>query len=133
VAGEPVPAPPPAPTASSTGLDPRLAVLLTYLGWWITGLVFLAVEKRHRHVRFHAAQSVVLFGTLSAVMLLLPLAAVGLLLISPGATEALARANGMVWILAAVLWVVLVVKAMRGETWRVPLVAPLADRLVAVA
>lgn len=129
------PAPPVAseagPPASSTGLEPRLAVLLTYLGWWITGLVFLAVEKQHRGVRFHAAQSLVLFGTLSVVMFVLAGAAVVSLLAAPAVGQAVVGVNQLVWLIAAVLWVVLVLKAIRGESWRVPMAAPLADRLAA--
>lgn len=122
----------PAPgTGSSTGLEPKLAVLLAYLGWWITGLVFLAVEKEHRQVRFHAAQSLVLFGTLSVVMFLLSAAMVVSFVAVPAMGRALAGLNQAIWLLAAVLWVVLVLKAVRGESWRVPMVAPLADRLSA--
>jgi uncharacterized membrane protein len=36
----------------------------------------------------------------------------------------------LVWAGAAVLWLVLVLRAWRGEVWRVPLVATLADRIV---
>ena len=36
------------------------AALLSYVLGWITGLVFLLIDKRP-YVRFHAAQSVVVF------------------------------------------------------------------------
>ena len=36
----------------------------------------------------------------------------------------------LVWAGAAGLWLVLVLRAWRGEVWRVPLVAALADRIV---
>ena len=47
-------------TLSSTGLEPKLAGLLTYLFGPITGVVFLVLEKKSSFVRFHAMQSTAL-------------------------------------------------------------------------
>ncbi len=43
---------------TSTGLDPKVAGLLTYLAGWISGLILYLVEKENREIRFHAAQSI---------------------------------------------------------------------------
>jgi uncharacterized membrane protein len=37
--------------------------LLAYLFGWVTGLVFFLIEKEHREVRFHAAQSILVSVT----------------------------------------------------------------------
>ena len=42
---------------SSTGLKANIVGLLCYLGIWITGIIFLVIEKKSQFVRFHAAQS----------------------------------------------------------------------------
>ena len=55
---------------TSTGVDARLSSVLCYAGWWVTGLVFLFAERRHSGVRFHAAQSIVVFGALSVALFL---------------------------------------------------------------
>ena len=55
---------------TSTGVDARLASVLCYAGWWVTGLVFLFAERRQPGVRFHAAQSLVVFGALSVALFL---------------------------------------------------------------
>ncbi|WP_364152612.1 DUF4870 domain-containing protein [Paenibacillus sp. LPE1-1-1.1] len=47
------------PDSSSTGLDPKVAGLLCYLGGFITGIIFLVLEKNSRFVRLHAVQSIV--------------------------------------------------------------------------
>ena len=47
---------------TSTGLQENIAALLSYLGWWITGIVFLLLEPDNKFVRFHAIQSILLFG-----------------------------------------------------------------------
>ena len=51
--------------ASTTKLEPNIAGLLCYLGVWITGIIFLIIEKRDKFVRFHAMQSVIVFGFLA--------------------------------------------------------------------
>ena len=56
--------------STSTGIDARLASVLCYAGWWVTGLVFLFAERRNQNVRFHAAQSLIVFGALSAALFL---------------------------------------------------------------
>jgi uncharacterized membrane protein len=115
--------------ASSTGLDERLAAVLCYSVWWITGGLFLLLEQRHRTIRFHAAQSLVLFGALSALLVAFGgLTALALVLSSQ--TYQLMRVVGdLLSVGAAVLWLVLVLRAWRGDVWRVPLVAALADRV----
>lgn len=115
---------------SSTGLDVRLASVLCYSVWWITGGLFLLLERQHRTVRFHAAQSLLLFGAMSVLLGGLGALSAVALLVS-GQTYQLVRVFGdVVWAGAAVVWLVLVLRAWRGDVWRVPLVAALADRVV---
>jgi uncharacterized membrane protein len=49
----------PAAAFPTAGLDENVAGLLSYIVGWITGLVFLLIDKRP-FVRFHAAQSIAL-------------------------------------------------------------------------
>ncbi len=46
---------------SSTGLDPKLGALLSYLLGIIGGIIFLVIEKDNKYVRFHAAQYIVVW------------------------------------------------------------------------
>ncbi|MBN1862435.1 MAG: hypothetical protein JW790_02190 [Dehalococcoidales bacterium] len=55
-------------TGSSTNLKPNTAGLLCYLGVWVTGIIFLIIERKNRIVRFHAMQSLVTFGILGIVI-----------------------------------------------------------------
>jgi len=57
-----------APT--TLGIPERWERVLTYLGGWITGIIFLLIEQSNQTVRRHAAQSTVIFGALSIVGLL---------------------------------------------------------------
>lgn len=114
---------------TSTGVDQRLASVLCYAGWWVTGLVFLFAERQHRGVRFHAAQSLVLFGALSAVMLALGAASAAALLVPGLAFQLVQTVGNLVWLGAVALWVVLLVRTWRGDSWRVPLVGAWAERI----
>jgi uncharacterized membrane protein len=116
--------------ATSTGVEPRLAVILSYAAWWLSGLVFLIIEQQHRGVRFHAAQSLVLFGGLSIVIGLLSMLYVGMWVVSAPAFQVARVLVFAVWIVAVVLWLVLMVRTLKGETWRVPFVAEIADKVV---
>jgi uncharacterized membrane protein len=116
---------------TSTGVEPRLSAILSYTAWWVSGLVFLIIEQQHRTVRFHAAQSLVLFGGLSVLIGLLSIASVGMLVVSTAAFQAARLLVYLVWIAAVALWLLLMYRTYRGDTWRVPFVGDLAERIAA--
>jgi uncharacterized membrane protein len=114
------------PTASTqSGLSENVAGLLCYLLGWITGLIFYFIDKRP-FVRFHAAQSIVVFGGLTVIRVVL-----AMLFVSSG-VGGISMGFGLltlVSILGFVLWVLLMVKAYQGEKFRIPLAADLADQM----
>lgn len=119
-----------APTASSTGLSPRLAAPLAYGGWWITGLVMWLVERRDRYVRFHAAQSIAAFGVVALLIGAFSALAVASLSFLPSAFVPFLWAAGITWVAGLVLWGISMWKTAAGEPWRIPIVADLADRIM---
>ena len=50
---------------SNTGLDSNIAALLSYVLGWVTGLIFFLIEQKDEYVRFHALQSIIVFGSIS--------------------------------------------------------------------
>jgi uncharacterized membrane protein len=97
----------------------RLLAIAAYLGGLMTGVIVLTVEKRDRFVRFHAMQSVVTFGTvLVAYLALTSLPVVGTLLVVP-------LRVGVVF-----LWLVLMLKAWSGESYKLPWAGDLAEHLL---
>jgi uncharacterized membrane protein len=119
---------------SATGLDSNLAGALTYLFGFVTGIVFLVVERRDEYVRWHAAQSIAVFGGL--VALNVGLTVVGIVLglaldgIVGGLIGVLLSLVGLVVGLAGlVAWIGLMVTAYQGKTVRVPVFAGVADRI----
>src|SRR5580692_7256697 len=53
-----------------SGMSENVAALLSYLLGWVTGIIFFLIDKRP-FVRFHAAQSIVVFGGLTVIRIVL--------------------------------------------------------------
>lgn len=117
---------------ASTGLDSRLAAVLAYSAWWLTGLAFLALERRDQDVRFHAAQSAAVFGAASLVIGCAYATALPLMLVSAPAARVLVTVANVTWLLAVLLWAWLIYEAAHARRWAVPgwggVVARLAGR-----
>jgi len=110
--------------SSGTKLEPNIAGLLCYVAWWITGLVFLLIEKDDDFIRFHAMQSIVTFGAITIVNILLYI-----LWFIPGVGWIFgALFATILWILAVVLWIILMIKAYQGEKFKLPLLGDLAEK-----
>ncbi|HUQ88190.1 MAG TPA: hypothetical protein VM096_11565 [Vicinamibacterales bacterium] len=114
---------------TSTGVDARLASMLCYAGWWVTGLIFLFAERKHPDVRFHAAQSIVVFGVLSVALFVCGGASAIAFFVLPVTFQMIQAFGNALWFGAVVLWLVLLVRTWRGETWRVPVAGDLAMKI----
>jgi uncharacterized membrane protein len=55
------------------GIDERFERVLCYALGWITGLIFLVIERRNAAVRRHAYQSLVVFGALTVISIVIGL------------------------------------------------------------
>lgn len=115
-----------------SGLPENIAALLSYLLGWITGLIFLLIDKRP-YVRFHAAQSIVVFLGLHILRALLgTIFGVGWWFGGFGGWEVSALGAvllNLVSLLTLVLWVVLMVKAFQGVRFKLPLAGEIAETL----
>jgi uncharacterized membrane protein len=108
---------------SSTGLKANIAGLLCYLGAWVTGIIFLIIEKKSQFVRFHAAQSLVVFGAITIVNILLSIIFSHFWFLGT-------FLNGIIGLGAFILWVVLMYKAYQGETYKLPIAGDIASGIV---
>jgi len=98
---------------TSSGLPRNMAAALCYVGVWVTGLIFLLLEKEDKFVRFHAMQSLATFGALT-ILAMVPI--VGWFL-SP-----------FVMLAGFVLWLVCIFKAYQGEEFKLPIVGDFAKK-----
>ncbi len=104
---------------TSSGLEENVAGLLCYILGWVTGLVFILIEQENKFVRFHAMQSIVVFGAITVVAFVF-----GWIPIIGGII------SWILWILGLVLWIVLMVKAYQGAKYKVPWAGNLAEKWV---
>ncbi len=98
---------------TSTGLDENIAGLLCYVLGWVSGIIFLLIEQDNKFVRFHATQSIIVFGIVTVAGIILSFVPfIG-------------------WLVPAIffiLWVVLMVKAYQGTRYKIPWAGNLAER-----
>lgn len=117
--------------ASAGGLQENVAGLLCYVLGWLTGLIFLLIDKRP-FVRFHAFQSLIAFGALHLFSIIL--SAVGF----AGGFSGM-FGGGMTWsfswmllslinLIGLIAWIVCMVKAFQGERFKLPLVGDIAAK-----
>jgi uncharacterized membrane protein len=98
---------------------------------WVTGIIFLIIDKRPT-VRFHAAQSIVVFGGISVLLWILrEVFYANIVLAGFGMGWSFGfLLYSVVELGTAILWILLMVKAYQRQMFRVPVAANLADSLV---
>ena len=102
---------------SSTGMQPNLAALLSYVVGIITGVIFFLIEKENKFVRFHAMQSILTFGfflVANAVLAFIPVIGWSLMPI--------------LGIVQLIVWILLMVKSYQGEQFKLPVLGDIAEK-----
>ena len=109
---------------SSTGMEPKIAVLVSHVGFlvgagWLSGLIIYLLEKENRFVKFHAMQSLVI-GVAEAILLivtgLLMLVFIGFICFP------------LVLAAALVIRIIIIMKANNGEYYKFPWLGEMADK-----
>jgi len=104
---------------TSTGLAENVAGLLCYVLGWVSGIVFLIIEPENKFVRFHAFQSIIVFGIISLIGIVFsPIPVLG------GIITWLASIVGFI------LWIVLMVMAVQSRKYKIPWAGNLAEKWV---
>lgn len=102
---------------TTLGIDENIEALLCYVLGWVTGIVFLALERENKFVRFHAAQSLAVFLPLFvAVIILGAIPFIGWIL------------SLILSILTLLLWLFLMFKAFQGEKYKLPIAGDFAEK-----
>ena len=115
------PPPPPSQPAPSGGTpaasNSKTNVILAYLLWWITGLIFLFVGKDDPDVKWNAAQSVVVLG--------------GIWLIGLIVSIIFAPVGAVIYLVAFVYWIIFLVGAFNYQGGRIkaPGIGQFTDQL----
>ena len=116
------------------------AAVLSYVLGWVTGIIFFLIDRRP-YVRFHAAQSIVTFGGLHVIRMLIA----GLFGFGWWYRGGFGLGYGhlggfgfgvlllvLFGIVTFVLWIVCMVKAAQGERFMVPVAGEIAQNLAGV-
>ena len=119
------------PTA---GMEENVAGLLCYLFGWISGLIFLLIDKRP-FVKFHGAQAIafnIAIFPLWIVYLIISFVITGL-----AAAMHVGFLGLLTWILAPVIgilifgtWVFLMYKAYQHEKFKLPIIGNIVEKMI---
>ena len=104
---------------TATGLEENVAGLLCYVLGWVSGIVFVLLEPKNKFVRYHAIQSIIVFGAINIAGLIF-----GWI---PYAGPVF---SGLLGLLAFILWIVLMVKAYQGTKFKLPAAGDMAEKWV---
>src|SRR5215472_16097702 len=125
---------------ATAGLSENAAATLSYVLGWITGIIFYLIDHRP-YVRFHAAQSLVTFGGLHLIRMVVGVVfGFGWFWGGWGGYGDFPGQHfgnfglaiflfAVIGIVSFVLWIVCMVKAYRGERFMVPIAGDIAANL----
>ena len=94
-------------------LDENIEGALCYVFGFVSGVVFLLLEKENKFVRFHAMQSVMVF---LGIIIITAIPLVGWLM------------SIFIIPLGIALWLILIYKAYQGEKFKLPVVGDFAEK-----
>lgn len=101
-------------------IDENIEGALCYILGFLTGILFLLLEKENKFVRFHAMQSLITFLSLfiieiffGAMLIWIPV--IGWMMYV------------MIILLSFVLWLLLMFKAYQGEKFKLPIIGKIAE------
>jgi uncharacterized membrane protein len=119
------------PKTTTIGLGERPEGVLCYSLWFISGIIFLIMEKDNKFIRFHALQSIATFLPLyifvSEIEKIISMPTIGFSM-NFFTLSIAAIVLSVIWILIAILWLLLMYKASRGEKYKLPIVGRIAER-----
>lgn len=124
---------------SSFGLSPNVAALISYLWVPVTSILVIATEKQNRMVRFHAWQSLFfglgIFATTIVLSIVIGIITLVGGVISPYIGIVVTMLSLLVWMILAIailgVWIMCLVKAYKGEMYRLPVVGKYAENMAA--
>ena len=110
-------------------LPEYIAGSLAYFSF-VPAIIFLLVEpyRRNRFVRFHSIQCLMFCGATAALAAGFRLAGLVLFLIPRGGPLLVTLMDVLASLAAIFLWLILVVKALQGELFKLPLLGDLAEQ-----
>lgn len=110
---------------TSMGLDENVAGALCYVLGFVSGIVFLLMEKDNKFVKFHAVQSIGISLLLVVINILIS-SLYGLLFFSM--FWIIAALSSLISLIGLILWLILIMKAFQGEKFKLPVIGDIAEK-----
>ena len=108
------------------GLEPNVASMLAYLLFgWIGGLIMYLTQK-HPEVRFHGAQSILLFAPLSIIQFILSFFIGGLT-----SLFLISALSGLVGLFSFVMWIYMSIQGYQMNHVKLPIIGDMAEQWAA--
>lgn len=102
---------------TATGLKENVACVLCYVLWWVSGIVFLIIEPENKTIKFHAYQSILVFGAIwVAGMIITWIPFIGWII------------GPIIWVIGFILWIALMVLASQEKKYKMPIAGNYAEK-----
>ncbi|NJE84426.1 DUF4870 domain-containing protein [Thermococcus sp. CX2] len=115
---------------TSLGMDENIEALLAYVLMWLTGIIFLVLEKESDFVRFHAMQSTITFLGINIIQIVLWMIGVILGAVFGPLVALIGIFIMLVNLVGLIFWVLGMIKAYQGEYYKFPIFGDLAEKWV---
>ncbi len=104
---------------TALGINENMEGVLCYVLGFITGILFLVLEKDNKFIRFHAMQSIVTFLALFVILMVIGIIPfLGWIL------------SGFIGLVGIILWLLLMFKAYQGEIYKLPIAGDFAEKQI---
>src|SRR5688572_21978971 len=118
----------PVNTPASSGLDSNIAGLLCYLFGWVSGLIFLLIDKRPL-VRFHAVQSIGISIAAVVIGIVFWIVTFILAVVTSGAGLLLTLLFPFVMFGIFAVVILCMFKAYKNEKFKLPVIGDIAEKV----
>lgn len=105
-------------TMTSLGIQENHEAVLAYLFGFVSGIILLILEKDSPFVKFHAIQSIIVSGIIFILSTILTISIIGALLVP------------FIGLAGLVIWILCMIKAYKGETYKLPVIGDLAEKYI---
>jgi uncharacterized membrane protein len=115
---------------SSSKLTPNVAAALAYLGFLLTGIIFLVVEpyRNDRFIKFHAFQSILFTAVLIAIEIVWNNVSLMFVIEFGRLYPFFKMIDSLIFLAAFLFWLYLMHKAYNNENYRIPVIGSMASK-----
>ena len=118
------------PVSSPTsGLESNIAGLLCYLFGWVSGLIFLLIDKRP-FVRFHAAQSIAISIAAVAIAIAFWIITAIVTVLSGGIGVLMGLLFPLIMLGIFIAVIICMIKAFKNEKFKLPVIGDIVEKMI---